>query len=504
MSKFYITTAIAYTNAKPHIGFAMELIQADVLARYRRLVGDEVYFLTGTDEHGLKMAQKAREMGVTPQEAVDENSKPFQKLTKILNISNDDFIRTSSERHNRGAQKLWQALVEADAFYKDTYSGLYCVGCEAYITEKDLVNGKCPIHLKPPESFKEENYFFRYSQYLPQVKKMIESGELRIVPESRKTEIINLIEKSLEEKQNVSFSRPAQTLSWGVPVPNDPNQTMYVWCDALSNYMTALDYENDGDLYKKFWPADVHLIGKDILRFHAGFWIAMLLAAKLPTPKAIYVHGYITSDGQKMSKTLGNVVDPVEMVQQYGLDPVRYYLLREIPTTDDGDFSRTRFEAVFDSELANNLGNLVSRVLTMTEKYHDSKVPPMVREEAIVNEVLKTWKEYQNHIDGFNLKAALEAMVGLLMFANKYIDDKKPWELAKKDPAQVLQILYHLLEILRHVSFMLTPFMPDTAAKIQAALHVEGGKLYPDNISWGGLKEGATVKKIEALFPRLK
>lgn len=504
MPKFYITTSIAYTNSRPHVGFAMELVQADCLARYRKLLGEEVYFLTGTDEHGMKMAQSAREAGKTPKEFADINSAEFSKLTKFLNIGNDGFIRTTDPHHERGAAKLWEKLKKVDALYKKNYEGLYCVGCEAYITEKDLVDGNCPNHKKPPVAFSEENYFFRYSKYLAEVKKLIEDGKLKILPESRGTELLNMLTAGLEEEKDISFSRPSKSLQWGIPVPNDPDQTMYVWCDALSNYITALDFENEGELFKKFWPADVHLIGKDILRFHGGLWIAMLIATKIPTPKAIYVHGYVTSEGQKMSKSLGNVVDPFEIGQKYGVDPLRYYLLREIPTTEDGDFSISRFESVYDSELANNLGNLVSRVLTMTEKYSGGKVPSQAKDERIVNEVLKTWKDYQAHFDNFNLKAAIESVLGLLNFANQYIEEKKPWEMAKKEPAEVLKILYHLLELIRHTSLMLVPFIPEAAAKIQEALHFEGTLLYPDNIAWGVLKEGTGVKKIESLFPRLQ
>jgi len=503
MSKFYITTSIAYTNARPHAGFAMELTEADCLARYHRMVGDKVYFLTGTDEHGNKMAQTAEAAGKKPKELADENSQAFRDLTKFLNISNDQFIRTTDEAHERGAAKMWKALEKAKALYKKTYEGLYCVGCEAYITEKDLVDGKCPNHQKAPEVFKEENYFFNYSKYLPKVKEMLEKKEIKIIPASRGTEMLNMIETGIQEKKDVSFSRPSKTLSWGIPVPDDPEQTMYVWCDALSNYITAIGYENDKEKFGELWPADVHLIGKDILRFHAGIWPAMLIAAKIPVPKAIFVHGYITSEGQKMSKSLGNVVDPFEIGKKYGVDALRYYLLREIPTTEDGDFSNARFEAMYDSELANNLGNFVSRVLTMTEKYSGGKVPALSKDEAISEKVLSSWKEYHANFAEFNLKGTAEEIIKLLTFANQYIDEKKPWSLAKTDPAQVLQILYHLLEIIRHVSFMIMPFMPDTSAKIRDAIHFDGEKLYPDNIAWGGLKEGTTVKKIESLFPRL-
>lgn len=504
MPTYYITTSIPYTNAKPHVGFAMELVQEDCLARYHRMIGETVYCLRGTDEHGMKMVQAARDLGLTAQQLADENSKAFEDLGEALQISNDDFIRTSSDRHKRGAQKLWNAIASNDAFYKGKYEGLYCVGCEAYVTEKDLSDGLCPNHKKPPEFYSEENYFFRYSKYLPEIKRLIETGELTILPDFRKTEMLNLIEEGIKEKRDISFSRPSKALSWGVPVPNDASQTMYIWCDALSNYITALDYEHDGELFKKFWPPNVHLVGKDILRFHAGYWVAMLLAAKIAPPKAVYVHGYITSEGQKMSKSLGNVVDPFEVVKQYGVDAVRYYLLREIPTADDGDFSKARFEAVFDSELANNLGNLLSRVITMTEKYSGGKVPAVAKDEAFVNEVLKTWKNYHEGMTNFNIKAALEAVVNLLSYGNKYIEDTKPWQLAKTDAVKVLGILYHLLELLRHVSMMLTPVIPETATKIKEALHIEAEKLYPDNIAWGVLKEGTSVKKIPSLFPKLQ
>lgn len=523
MSTFYITTSIAYTNSKPHVGFAMELTQADCLARYHRLVGDDVYFLTGTDEHGLKMAQTARDNGMSVEALADQNSAEFRRLGKFMNISSDRFIRTTDGFHVRTCQTFWKKLVAADAIYKKTYEGLYCVGCEAYVTEKDLVDGKCPNHLKEPIQFKEENYFFRYSAYLSKIKELIESDTLKIVPESRKNEMLGLIESGMTDKRDVSFSRPVEALSWGIPVPGDDTQAMYVWGDALTNYLSGVgfgadsaeggvknetpgehDEAPDADLFTKFWPANVHLIGKDILRFHAGIWIAMLMAAELPLPKAIYVHGYITSEGQKMSKSLGNVVDPFEIGGQFGIDALRYYLLREIPTTEDGDFNKNRFSALYAGELGNNLGNLVSRVLTMTEKYCSGKVPAQVREEPIVMKVLETWKDYQAAINSFDLKRGLECVFQLSTFANQYIDEQKPWMMAKTEPMKVHVCLYNLLEIIRHASLMLSPFLPDTSKKIQTALNYSAEKLYPNAIEWGVLKEGTTLTKPEILFPKIE
>src|SRR3989338_2326616 len=372
MAKFYITTAIDYVNAKPHIGHAIEKIQADVLARFHRQKGDEVWFLTGTDEHGAKIARAAQAAGKDPKDFVDDGAGHFKDLKKALNLSWDDFIRTSSQkRHWPGAQKLWLKLFEAGDLYKKSYKGLYCVGHEAFITEKDLVDGKCRDHQTAPELIEEENWFFRLSKYSDKIKSVIESGELKIIPESRENEILSLIRQGLED---VSFSRPRKDLSWGIPVPNDPEHTMYVWCDALTNYITAIGYGQEQNIeiskYRNFeywWPADLHIIGKDILRFHTAIWPGMLLSAGLPLPKAIFVHGFITVEGQKMSKTIGNVIAPVEQ-KKPGTDPVRYYLLREIPSYEDGDFSYKKFEERYNGDLANGIGNLVARVTTIGQK----------------------------------------------------------------------------------------------------------------------------------------
>jgi len=504
-NKFYITTAIAYVNAAPHIGFAMETLEADCLARYHRMIGDEVWFLTGTDEHGSKIRNTAKEQGMTAQELADQNAPWFENLGALLNLSNDDFIRTTEPRHKLGAQKLWRKLVAAGDIYKSKYEGHYCVGCEAFVTAKDLVDGKCPEHNKEPELITEENYFFRLSKYSDLISEKIRSDEVKVLPESRKNEILSLCDEGLTD---VSFSRPKDSLSWGVPVPDDEDQVMYVWCDALSNYITALGYgSSDESKFDKFWPADVHVIGKGILRFHAGIWIGMLLAAEMELPRAIYVHGYITSEGEKMSKSLGNTIDPFASVEEKNCDPVRYYLLREIPTTTDGDFSQDRFKVVYESELADNFGNLFSRVLTLTERFLESKVPEVVGDSLLMKAVKDAWIKYDEHIANFDLKKACEEAVRLGEISNQYIDEKKPWELIKADPASLSQVMYNLLEILRHIACMLYPFIPSTADRMLEALGVpqvynEGG--YVEFREWGVLKSGIKVKKIGVLFPKEK
>ncbi len=501
--KFYITSSIAYVNARPHIGFAMELVQADVLARYHRMTGDDTFYQTGTDEHGMKLVQTAKDRGITAQQLVDENSAFFRELTGTLNLSNDHFIRTTDEAHIKGAQKMWMKMVEKGDIYKDSYEGLYCVGCEAFVMEKDLVDGKCVNHNKEPERLKEENYFFRLSKYAEKIKYLIEVNELKIVPQSRKHELLSLINEGLKD---VSFSRPKNVLQWGIEVPNDPDQTMYVWCDALSNYITGIGYEKETELFNKFWPADVHLIGKDILRFHAAIWIGMLMSAGVHPPKAIYVHGFITSEGKKMSKSLNNVVDPIEYVEKYGADPLRYYLMKEIPTTDDGDFSKERFNVVYESELANNIGNLVSRVLAMNAKYFDGKVPKAENSAGVFKaDVAEMWKKYREAVEDFDLKKALETVLDLGMRANKFVDDTKPWVLAKGDKDELARVIYALLEMIRQIALMLVPFLPATAEKILGWLgQKNSGFDFAEIIKWGGLKEGTEIAKAEPLFVRIE
>ena len=505
-SKYYLTTSLPYINSRPHIGFALEIVQADTLARWQRLQGREVFFLTGTDEHGSKVAQVAKEEGQTPGAVAERNSGLFAKLKEILNLSTTDFIRTSDrDRHWPGAQELWRRLDEAGDIYKDFYRGLYCVGCEAFITEKELVNGRCPIHLKEPEAIEEENYFFRLSKYAKPLISEITSGRLKIIPEGRAKEIINVIEGGLTD---ISFSRPAGKLPWGIPVPDDPLQTMYVWCDALSNYITGIGFGRDEALFKKWWPADLHIIGKDILRFHAAIWPAMLLSAKLPLPQAILVHGFVSSGGHKMSKSLGNVIDPVEVVDRYGADALRYYLLKEIPATDDGDFSWRRFEEVYNGELANNLGNLVSRVLQMAHNFTDGEVPLVGAELDHLRDPGAVKLPYGNTIDECDFAKALGIVQMFITSLNVLVDEKKPWELARAgNQVAIDAVLYQLLEGLRVVAVLLSPFLPGTADSIYKSLGLpppsQQSLQWAEAIAWGQLVPGQKVAKPNILFPKL-
>ena len=533
MNKFYITTSIAYANAAPHIGFAMEVCQADALARYYRMKGNDVFFLSGTDENGAKIKRAAEEKKIETQKFVDEISAKFQLLLDTLNVSNNDFIRTTDKiRHWPAAQKLWDKLIEAGDIYKGKYQGYYCVGCEAYLTEKDLVDGECPNHKKAPEKIEEENYFFKLSKYGDKIKDEIESGRLEILPESRKNEILNVVKSGLKD---ISFSRPKKVLDWGVPVPNDKTQTMYVWCDALTNYISALGYNKGHPVsidtgclnnFQKYWPADVHIIGKDILRFHAAIWPAMLMSAGLPLPKKIFVHGFITSGGQKMSKSLGNVVDPFEVADKYGVDALRYYLLKEIPSGGDGDFSFERFEEVYQADLANGVGNLTARILALAEK---NQITPLLRggwgcvkstekptpspsregnnqQKSLNFKTENYWQEYEKSINGFKLNEALNAVWKFIGSCDEYVEKEKPWELEEDKKNEVV---YNLLESLRQIAWMIRPFMPETSSKIFGQLFAdederkkEMNKNLDEAREWGKA-EFVKVEKGESLFMRL-
>jgi len=455
---YYVTTSIPYVNAPPHIGFALELVMADALARAARAQGKQVIFSTGTDEHGGKIEEKAAEQKVDPKQFADEISGLFRDLVKALNVSNDRFIRTTDDGHEQRAQLIWKAL-EKD-IYKGKYTGWYCTGDEAFFTEAVVKenNGTCPAHNRPYEKIEEENYFFKLSSYSTQILQAIESAEFAILPVTRRNEIVNVIKDGLDD---ISISRPKDKITWGVAVPGDKSQVMYVWFEALMNYITVLGYPEHQD-FKDYWPASVHVIGKDILRFHAAIWPGMLMALGLPLPKTLYVHGFVNAEGgTKMSKTLGNVVEPRAIIDEYGADVLRYYLLRHIPSYDDGDFSHTRLQQVYNSELANELGNAVQRTAAMIKQYQNGligNIPPAEHDVA----------QYWQALESCRFDRALEEVWEQVRGLNQYIDETKPWEVSKSGDADHLrEVLAYQVSCLLEIADLLQPFMPDTALKIK-------------------------------------
>lgn len=509
-STYYLTTAIPYANASPHIGFALEILYADVAARYQRLLGQEVYFITGTDEHGQKMLKTAKEAGQTVENFASERSAEFQNLADQWNITNTDFIRTTEPRHVERAKKFWEAVFKNGDIYKKKYNGLYCVGCESYKTEKDLINGVCPYHPNPPSTIitlEEENYFFRLSRYQEPLQFLFESRPDFVFPESRHKEMYNILKSGLED---ISISRSREKLSWGIPVPGDDSQVMYVWFDALTNYITALGYgSKDSSLLKKFWPA-THIVGKDINRFHALLWPAMLLAAGLEPPKQIAVHGWIMVDGQKMSKSLGNVINPLDIIQKYPLDAVRYFFLREIPFESDGNFSEKQFSERYNGDLANGIGNLTNRILTMVEKYSQGAIPAVhTANSGLINFLTKeVWTAYQTGMTGWRFDQALAAVWKFVAYCDQLISDKQPWALAKAGKTEeVYDLLYHLSEALRHIAVMIWPVMPETAEKIFGQLGLEVEKELSQSLAdlqqWVDLTVGNKIDKGQPLFPRI-
>lgn len=478
---FYLTTPIFYPNAKLHLGHAYTMTLADALVRYHRSAGEETYFLAGSDENTQKMVDAAAKAGVEPLVFLDGIVKNFMKLYGSLDISYDQFIRTTDkEVHWPGAQALWKKLMESGDLYKKEYEGLYCVGHEAFVTEKDLVDGKCPDHGTEPEHLKEENYFFRLSRYADVLKEKIESDELRVIPQSRKNEILSFIRGGLED---ISFSRPRHR-GWpeglGVPVPGDDSQVMYVWCDALANYITALGFGRDDALYQKFWPANVHVLGKDILRFHAAIWPAMLLSAGLSLPKALLVHGFITSGGKKMSKTLGNVIDPEELIETYGADAVRYFLLRHISPFEDGDITRESFKEAYNANLANGVGNLVARVMKLAEEHMPGPV-------ALVDADERLDHDFSNSVETLRFNDAMDLVFAKISRADEYMAEHAPFRLIKSEIAaeqeSARKDIEYLVRQLANIAAHLAPALPHTAAVIMDAVR--------------------TNKKPENLFPRL-
>lgn len=459
---FYLTTPIFYPNAKLHLGHAYTTTLSDSIVRYHRLMGEKTYFLTGSDENTQKMVDSARKEGKEPIQFLDEIVGRFSTLFRELDISYDQFIRTTDQKqHWPGATALWNKLVEAGDIYKKEYEGLYCVGHEAFITDKDLVDGKCPDHGTVPEHLKEENYFFRLSKYNDIIKQKIESDELLIVPTSRKNEILSLLSTGLED---ISFSRPHRA-DWpaglGVPVPGDDSQVMYVWCDALSNYITALGYGRDDALYQEFWPG-MHVIGKDILRFHAAIWPAMLLSAGIQLPKQLLVHGFITSGGKKMSKTLGNVIDPEELLAEYGTDAVRYFLMRHISPFEDGDITRDAFKAAYNADLANGLGNLASRIMTLAEKY----LPAPIERPAADSFT----REFTDAMGRFEVNKAVEYVWSRVQDLDKVLTETQPFKVVKVDVEKGKEMIAAAATELYLIARMLNPFMPRTSEAIKAAV----------------------------------
>lgn len=463
--KFYISTALPFVNADPHIGHSLEMIQADVVARYQRSLGKDVFFITGTDENGLKIARAAEAVKQNIHEFATEKADKFRDLKDILNLSFDDFIRTTEKRHIEGVNKMWD-LVKKDV-YKKKYKGLYCVGCERFLDIEELYHGKCLEHDKEPELVEEENYFFALSKYEYQLKKLIESDEFKIVPETRKNEVLGFLNKGLED---ICISRcSARSRDWGIKVPDDEEQTYWCWFDAVINYINVVGYSTDPRLFEQWWEKNkekYHFIGKGILVFHAIYWPAMLLSAGISLPKGLFVHGYITSNGQKMSKTLGNVVDPFDLVKKYGTDPVRYFFLREISPFEDGDFSYEKFEERYNSDLSKGLGNLVSRVLKLSQG-----IDLKLTNKELKSKIKEVKETVNKSLDSYEFNKALQSIWDLVRFCDIYIEKEKPWE--NKDSDAIKNLLYAIDAI----ADLIAVFIPKTSEDIKELLSSRESKI---------------------------
>ncbi len=508
MSKenFYITTPIYYVNDVPHIGHAYTTIAADVLARWHKSGGEKSWFLTGTDEHGQKIQTVAEKKGITPKELCDEVVQNFQKLWGVLNISNDDFIRTTDERHEKVVQEVFRRLIEQGDIYKGEYEGWYCVPCETYVPEAQMGEGQtCPDCHRPLTKMTEETYFFKLSKYTDRLLKFYEDNPDAIMPKSRYNEIVSFIKGGLRDQ---SVSRT--TLKWGIPLPGDDKHVIYVWFDALINYLSAMNFPEEGGLWQTYWPSVRHLVGKDIIRFHCVIWPAMLMALGVNPPVRVFAHGWWTVEGEKMSKSVGNVVDPFEMADLYGVDAFRYFVLREVPFGHDGDFSELALVQRINSDLANDLGNLLSRSLQMIDKFRSSKLPETFTATELDKEIAdmanKTVAEMTELMDRFAFDDALKVLWAFISRSNKYIDETQPWKLGKEGEVERLDaVLRTLWESLRLSAVLLAPFMPETAARIWEQLGLSGNPLDGgrENWAWGKIDGPVTVKKGAILFPRI-
>ena len=494
---FYVTTAIAYPNSKPHLGHALEIIQADVVARFHRLLGKDVFFQTGTDEHGLKNWQTAQKQGKEVIEFLDANVNVFRDLYKKLNISYDNFIRTTDKKiHYPGAIKLWKELVREGDIYKKKYKGLYCAGCEAFKTEKELENGKCPNHpTKEIDVVEEENYFFKLSKYKEDVAKKIKSDKYQVIPETRKNEILSF----LKTAKDISFSRPKTSLPWGITVPGDDKQIMYVWCDALSNYITGAGYGRDEEKFKQIWPADIHIIGKDILRFHAAFWPAMLISAKVQLPRQLFVHGFVLSKGAKMSKSTGNIIEPFEQIGKYGVDQFRFYILGAMPIDGDGEYFEDLVKERVNTELVGNLSNFCYRVLSFANKNFNSQIKETDNGQ-LIKKITAKFDEIKKAYEECDFKKAIEGILSISALGNKHFQDNEPWKLIKEDKEKARKIVGTCVNIAKNLSVLIEPIMPEFSFELQKQLNVKNLKWDDLNFELKNHKVGKAkilIKKME-------